>query len=127
AADEEQPHLDVDLILRQPVQQSDRKKDHSDELEEAAEEDVHRPLIRPSGTFSPQAGRRETNLDARACCPSPRLRGEGGPFGSAQGKLRPGEGHPRASLIDSGPQWLSTLSTLSIPSISPPEKGSSTR
>ncbi|PYQ28124.1 MAG: hypothetical protein DMF56_16935 [Acidobacteria bacterium] len=32
----------------------------------------------PSGTFSPQAGRRATNLDVRVCCPSPRLRGEGG-------------------------------------------------
>jgi hypothetical protein len=48
------------------------------------------PLIRPSGTFSPHGG--EKGLPV---VPSPRLRGEGGPFGSAQGKLRPGEGAER--------------------------------
>jgi hypothetical protein len=50
---------------------------------------------RPSSTFSPQAGRRATNLDVRVRCPSPRLRGEGGPERSEG----PGEGilQPRVS------------------------------
>jgi glycosyltransferase involved in cell wall biosynthesis len=46
------------------------------------------PLIRPSGTFSPRAGRRHSEISTLAPCE----RGEGGPFGSAQGKLRPAEG-----------------------------------
>ena len=49
------------------------------------------PLIRPPATFSPQAGRRATNFDARASCPSPRLRGEGGPE-RAKRVEGPGEG-----------------------------------
>jgi len=38
---------------------------------------THAPLIRPSGTFSPHAGRR-LSVHVRCECPSPRVRGEGG-------------------------------------------------
>jgi hypothetical protein len=50
------------------------------------------PLIRPLGTFSPHGGEKD-DFRLPALLPlAPRERGEGGPFGSAQGKLRPGEG-----------------------------------
>jgi hypothetical protein len=41
AADEEQPHFQVHVVLQQAGEQADRKDDHSDQLKEAAEEGGH--------------------------------------------------------------------------------------
>src|SRR6185295_1341248 len=41
AADEEQAHFQVHVVLQQSGEQADRKDDHSDQLEEAAKEGGH--------------------------------------------------------------------------------------
>src|ERR1051325_5191384 len=42
AADEEQPHLELDLVAQQAHEQPHRQDDHADQLQETAEEDAHR-------------------------------------------------------------------------------------
>jgi 4-amino-4-deoxy-L-arabinose transferase-like glycosyltransferase len=61
---------------------------------------VETPLIRPSGTFSPQAGRRGTNDDTHSSTPSPRASEESG----APALLR--RGH-RSSTFWSAIAWAS--------------------